>query len=154
MHVGIITDGNRRWAELNKLSAKQGHQQGVDNLYSFLPHMLGKVDMVSVYLFSHRNWQRNKQEVVDMFEIFHDLVNKVKQPNVNLLINYKPTVQQFPDVDLVIRTGGHHSLSGFLPMESAFAELLVLDKLWPDFTIKDFDKALLWFSKQRRKMGK
>jgi len=154
MHVGIIPDGNRRWAKARKLTATDGHRVGVDNLYSFFPHMLKKVDMVSVYLFSHRNWGRDQQEVADMFDIFYDLVKKNKFKKVNLLINYKPTVQQYPDVDLVIRTGGHHSLSGFLPMESAFAEILILDKNWPDFTTKDFDKALVWFSKQSRRLGK
>lgn len=154
MHVGIIADGNRRWAKTHKLTVKQGHKQAYDNIIKFLPYWLEHADMVTIYLFSHRNWKRTKQEVTEMYELFYDVVKEVdNNPKVNLLINYRPTVQQYPDVDLVIRTGGRHSLSGFLPIESAFAEFYVIDKLWPDFTIKDFDKALKWFSKQRRLQG-
>lgn len=154
MHVGIIPDGNRRWAKAKSLSAKEGHQKAVDNLRLLMPHMLEQADLVSVYLFSHKNWQRDKQEVVDLMEIYHPLVTEFDKPNINLLINYKPTVRQYPDVDLVIRTGGRHSLSGFLPLESAFAEIYVSDKLWPDFTSKDFDEAIEWYKNQRKLGGK
>lgn len=153
MHIGIIADGNRRWAKAHDKSIKEGHAQRDIVLRKVLPRILKHADMVSIYLFSHRNWNRSKQEVVDLFEGFYDSVHEFTQPNVNLLINYKPTVQQYPDVDLVIRTGGRYSLSGFLPLESAFAELYVIDKYWPDFTTKDFDEALTWFKKQRRLKG-
>ncbi len=58
------------------------------------------------------------------------------------------------DVDLVIRTS-EHRLSGFLPWESVYAEILVLpDRFWPDFSEADFDMALNFFSSRQRRFGK
>ena len=57
-------------------------------------------------------------------------------------------------VDLIIRTGGQHRISNFLLYQAAYAELYFTDKLWPDFTKKDFEKALKWYKAQQRKFGK
>jgi len=59
-----------------------------------------------------------------------------------------------PDLDLVIRTSGEERLSGFMPLQSSYAELYFSDKLWPDFTKKDLRKALLDYSKRKRRFGK
>lgn len=56
-----------------------------------------------------------------------------------------------PDVDLVIRTGGLHSLSGMLPWHCAHAELAFLDVLWPDFTAEHFRQALELYQLRRRR---
>jgi len=55
---------------------------------------------------------------------------------------------------LIIRTGGQHRISNFLLYQAAYAELYFTDKLWPDFTKKDFEKALKWYKAQQRKFGK
>ncbi|HYL40969.1 MAG TPA: polyprenyl diphosphate synthase, partial [Candidatus Binatus sp.] len=47
-----------------------------------------------------------------------------------------------PDPDLVIRTGGEHRLSNFLIWQSAYAELVTSDALWPDFGAADLDAAI------------
>ena len=47
-----------------------------------------------------------------------------------------------PDVDLVIRTGGNHRLSNFLPWQCAYAELYFTDTLWPDFGEEEFKDIL------------
>ena len=46
------------------------------------------------------------------------------------------------EIDLVIRTSGEQRLSGFVPWQAAHAEIHVSDKLWPDFSAEDFDRAL------------
>jgi undecaprenyl diphosphate synthase len=57
------------------------------------------------------------------------------------------------EVDLLIRTGGEKRLSDFLLWESAYAELLFTDRMWPDFDIADFDTALDEFNRRERRFG-
>ncbi len=59
-----------------------------------------------------------------------------------------------PNVDLLIRTGGEHRTSGFLPFQSAYAELYFTNVLWSDFSQDEFNKALEWFAQQPRNFGK
>jgi undecaprenyl diphosphate synthase len=59
-----------------------------------------------------------------------------------------------PDPDLVIRTGGEQRLSNFLIWQSAYAELLTSDTLWPDFGEQAFDDALLEFARRNRRFGR
>lgn len=58
-----------------------------------------------------------------------------------------------PDVDLVIRTSGEQRLSDFLLWESAYAELLFVDRLWPDFSGQDLRSAVEWFHSRDRRFG-
>jgi undecaprenyl diphosphate synthase len=58
------------------------------------------------------------------------------------------------EVDLLIRTGGEKRLSDFLLWESAYAELLFTDRMWPDFDIADFDTALDEFNRREQRFGK
>lgn len=58
-----------------------------------------------------------------------------------------------PDPDLIIRTSGEQRLSNFLLWQSAYAELLFLDVLWPDFTRKDFAASIDVFQKRQRRYG-
>ena len=57
------------------------------------------------------------------------------------------------DVDLLIRTGGEQRLSDFLLWESAYAELLFTDRMWPDFDEGDLDAALAEFRRRERRFG-
>jgi undecaprenyl diphosphate synthase len=56
-------------------------------------------------------------------------------------------------VDLLIRTGGERRLSDFLLWECAYAELLFVDKYWPDFDETAFDNALREFTRRDRRYG-
>ncbi|HEU5467362.1 MAG TPA: polyprenyl diphosphate synthase [Gemmatimonadales bacterium] len=58
-----------------------------------------------------------------------------------------------PDVDLLIRTGGERRLSDFLLWECAYAELLFLDTMWPEFTAEELDRALGTFHARERRFG-
>ena len=59
-----------------------------------------------------------------------------------------------PDPDLVIRTGGEHRLSNFLIWQSAYAELITSDTLWPDFGPGDLDGALAEYASRTRRFGR
>ena len=59
-----------------------------------------------------------------------------------------------PDVDLLIRTSGEQRLSDFLLWESAYAELLFLPVLWPDFGESDLAAALQQFRGRKRRFGR
>ncbi|MBE7084548.1 MAG: di-trans,poly-cis-decaprenylcistransferase [Clostridiales bacterium] len=59
-----------------------------------------------------------------------------------------------PDPDLMIRTGKEIRLSNFLLWQSAYAELYFSDKMFPDFSDKDLEKAIVWFSSRTRRFGK
>ena len=59
-----------------------------------------------------------------------------------------------PDPDLIIRTGKEVRLSNFLLWQAAYAELYFSDKMFPEFSDKDLEKAILWFSGRTRRFGK
>jgi undecaprenyl diphosphate synthase len=59
-----------------------------------------------------------------------------------------------PDPDLVIRTGGEQRLSNFLIWQSAYAELMTSDTLWPDFGPADLDQALADYASRTRRFGR
>jgi undecaprenyl diphosphate synthase len=58
-----------------------------------------------------------------------------------------------PPLDLLIRTSGEHRLSNFLLWQAAYAELLFVDTLWPDFDADAFGAALAAFSGRQRRFG-
>ena len=58
-----------------------------------------------------------------------------------------------PEVDLLIRTGGEKRLSDFMLWECAYAELLFVDCLWPDFDERAFDEALQEYARRDRRFG-
>ncbi len=59
-----------------------------------------------------------------------------------------------PDPDLIIRTGKEVRLSNFLLWQAAYAELYFSDKMFPEFSDKDLEKAIFWFSGRTRRFGK
>jgi undecaprenyl diphosphate synthase len=59
-----------------------------------------------------------------------------------------------PDPDLVIRTGGEQRISNFLIWQSAYAELVFSERLWPDFGPDALDEALLEFASRTRRFGR
>ena len=59
-----------------------------------------------------------------------------------------------PDPDLLIRTGNTNRLSNFMLWQLAYSEIYFVKKLWPDFTIKDYNKILNNFKKIKRNFGK
>lgn len=62
--------------------------------------------------------------------------------------------KDIPDPDLIIRTGKEVRLSNFLLYQAAYAELYFSDKMFPEFSDKDLDKAMISYSKRTRRFGK
>ncbi|TES82789.1 MAG: di-trans,poly-cis-decaprenylcistransferase [Dehalococcoidia bacterium] len=58
-----------------------------------------------------------------------------------------------PAVDLVIRTAGELRISNFLIWQAAYSEYYFAEVFWPDFDSKEIDKALLAYSRRRRRFG-
>jgi undecaprenyl diphosphate synthase len=61
---------------------------------------------------------------------------------------------ELPDVDLLIRTGGERRISNFLLWQSAYAELLLSDVLWPDFGRRELEAALADYAGRERRFGR
>ena len=63
-HLGIIIDGNRRWAKKKGLPGFLGHKKGFDNVIKIGEYCLKEgVKILTIYCFSSENWKRTKQEV-------------------------------------------------------------------------------------------
>lgn len=221
-HVGLILDGNRRWAKGRGLPSLKGHRQGMEVLKDIAYHAFDQnVQYLSAYIFSTENWNRTEEEVGYLMDLtvkamekyldeFHKkgikvlivgsrnrLQDKVLQAIENaenrtahntdgtlaLCFNYggrqeivdavKSIVAdgtaiddvdescvtaamyhpEIPDVDLLIRTSGELRTSGYMLYRAAYAELYFTDVYWPDFTSKDFDKALNDYASRGRRFG-
>ena len=210
IHVGIVPDGNRRWARRNGVSLLEAYLRGYRNVKMLSKELYNRsVRVVSVYGVSAENCEKRSPEEKKIIEkvAIHALRDLRSDEFVRtrdiavrvlgwpsrlseavateaeittreldrgrgglfvLLICYSgraeiewysargmiPPSLLLPPVDLVIRTGGVRRLSGFLPVASDYAELYFSDKLWPDFGLQDIEKALSWFSMQKRNFGR
>lgn len=69
-HVGIILDGNRRWAKERGMTAMQGHEAGVENLRRIMrkAQAMG-VTNLTVYALSTENWKRTRSELTNLFKL-------------------------------------------------------------------------------------
>ncbi len=225
-HVGIIMDGNGRWATSRRLLRPQGHQEGLKAAKRVVTAAAEMgLRYLSLYTFSTENWRRTADEVRflmglvaenlrkehdffrendirvvhsgDVARLPDDVVaeldrvqsetGKHKGLAVNLAINYGGRdeiirafsrileahknngdaldfisedryrqfldLPDFPDPDLIIRTGGEMRMSNFLLWESAYSELYFSDKLWPDWRAADLRSALLEFQRRSRRFG-
>lgn len=56
-------------------------------------------------------------------------------------------------LDLIVRWGGRRRLSGFLPVQSIYADFYIIDELWPDFQPVQFYQALEWYQEQDVTLG-
>lgn len=79
-HLGLILDGNRRWAKQHHLTTIEGHRQGYETLKTIaLSALEHGVKYVSAYVFSTENWQRDPKEVDGIMKILGwVLKNEVK----------------------------------------------------------------------------
>ncbi len=68
-------DGNRRWADQRKLPRLSGHKEGVKSLKRLVRHAgaIG-LEYLTVYAFSSENWQRSREEVRYLFELFSNVL--------------------------------------------------------------------------------
>jgi tritrans,polycis-undecaprenyl-diphosphate synthase [geranylgeranyl-diphosphate specific] len=228
-HLGIIIDGNRRWARARGLPPWEGHRAGAEKLNEFLNWCLEVgIPQVSIYTLSTENLNRPKEELKHLFKLLEEYVDgllndkkkfallekyevrvrfvgelnrlpkklirlmgklmektaKYQKRVLNFLVAYggkseivnavKKLAEEVikhgkieitekdiekhlyvpQPLDLVIRTGGYQRLSNFLLWQASYAEIYVTKTLWPDFSKKEFMKALRWYSQQKRNFGR
>ena len=199
-HIGVIPDGNRRWAAANGMRKQDGYEYGLKPGLELL--RIAKengIKEVTYYGFTMDNCKRPAEqfhafrkacvEAVDILTregadllVIGDSSSKcfpkellpytTRKPirgggiRVNFLVNYgwkwdlshiredgQPYSRDISRIDLIIRWGGMRRLSGFLPMQSVYADFYVEEHLWPDYTDEDFLKALAWYAKQDVTLG-
>ena len=91
----------------------------------------------------------SKYEIVNAINIVNKKKLNLNEKNIsNNLYTYN-----CPDPDILIRTGNTHRLSNFLLWQAAYSEIFFEKKLWPDFTIKDYNNILNKFKKIKRNFG-
>ena len=79
-HIGIIMDGNGRWAKKRGLKRSFGHKKGADNLERLLKHIFNLgIKYVSVYAFSTENFNRDPEEVNYLMDLFVKYFTKKKK---------------------------------------------------------------------------
>lgn len=218
-NIGIIMDGNGRWAESRALARKEGHTRGMVNLLTIASHAFSLgVESLVCYSLSTENLKRERDEldhilglVIKYFDPFIEVckkhriaakfvgslellpketreslartesilsefskegrtvyiaiaygsraeivsaVNKAVSAGTPLTEEGLLSSLSFPkELDLVIRTGGERRLSNFFLYQASYAELYFSDKYFPDFSPKDLEEALEWFSARKRRYG-
>jgi undecaprenyl diphosphate synthase len=95
----------------------------------------------------------------DIIQTSKILAKKVQDKEINIKDINEDIFSQLSlvpvdNIDLVIRTGGDKRLSNFLLFQIAYAEIMFIEKLWPDFTKDDFINCLESFKNVERRFGK
>ena len=89
----------------------------------------------------------------------YEIVNAINTVNKKKLILNEKNISNnlytynCPNPDILIRTGNTHRLSNFLLWQAAYSEIFFEKKLWPDFTIRDYNNILNKFKKIKRNFG-
>ena len=89
------------------------------------------------------------------FEILNSLkiLKRNKKKISKATFEHNLYTKGIPDPDLLIRTGGKKRLSNFLLWQLSYSEIYFINKLWPDFKVKDFIKIIEDFKKVKRNFG-
>ncbi len=102
-----------------------------------------KGDLVVALNYSGRN------EIVNAARKLSKTKKEISEENIQKELY----TSNFPDPDLMIRTGGQRRLSNFLLWQLAYTEIYFTDSLWPDFNKKELTKAISFFQSTRRNFG-
>lgn len=92
----------------------------------------------------------SRAEIVRAVNLAVERGEKVTEESFSALLY----TQGQPDPELMIRTGKEVRLSNFLLYQAAYTELYFSDKMFPEFSDKDLEKAIVWFSSRTRRFGK
>lgn len=93
-------------------------------------------------------------------EAMQSIAKEVKEGKINIeditqeFIEKHLCTANFPDPELMIRTGGEHRISNFLLYQMAYTELYFTDTHWPDFRKKHLKEAIADYQKRERRFGK
>ncbi len=99
MHIGLIIDGNRRWAALHNKARHEGHQAGYRNAIELIHAcIVRKVDYLSLYLLAKRNIQeRSHAELVDIYSILQqDFMPRLKSLVADISIHLAGDLSLLP----------------------------------------------------------
>lgn len=203
-HVGLIPDGNRRWARARGLPVIEGYKSGVVKGMQMLQDCrdLG-IEEVSVYGFTQDNTKRPREQRIAFARACVAFAQAATTEGIALLVVGDATSSMFPDelkpyatkrqgeglkvnmlvnygwewdlqtalasgarraldglassqvsrIDMIVRWGGFRRLSGFLPVQSVYADFYVVDELWPDYEFNQVEQALRWFQTQEPTLG-
>jgi len=91
----------------------------------------------------------SKDEIVRAVNKAISISKEVDEKSFSSLLDTK----DFPDVDILIRTGGDVRLSNYLLWQCAYSELFFTPTLWPEFSVKEFDDILNKFATIERRFG-
>lgn len=81
-HIGIIVDGNRRWAKANTVETKSGHQAGANKILEFLNWCEdAQVKIVTIWLLSTDNFKRSQEELEALLKIIANVVEELSATN-------------------------------------------------------------------------
>ena len=76
-HLGIIIDGNRRWARERGLPKIEGHRKGLNNLWEIVKIVKRRgVKILTLFIFSTENWNRSKEEVEYLLGLFKNTITE------------------------------------------------------------------------------
>tara|TARA_Y100000816_G_C25857831_1_gene447963 strand:- start:16 stop:666 length:651 start_codon:yes stop_codon:yes gene_type:complete len=91
----------------------------------------------------------SKEEIVKSIKKLNSLSKPINEKNISEYLYTKG----IPDPEILIRTGNRKRLSNFLLWQSSYTEIYFVKKLWPDFTINDFNKIISNFVQVKRNFG-
>ncbi|HBC98506.1 MAG TPA: dihydroorotate dehydrogenase [Lachnoclostridium sp.] len=201
-HIGIIPDGNRRWALGKGMEKEAGYDNGISP-GMVLYHLCRKlgINEMTFYGFTVDNTKRPSIQREAFSKACVKAVEELSREDAELLVLGKTTSAMFPEelkpytnrhqfgnggmkinflvnyswewdlglqdgaigpklktadvsrIDLVIRWGGRRRLSGFLPVQSVYSDMYVIDDYWPDFTPQHVYDAIEWYSRQDVTLG-
>lgn len=91
-HIGIIMDGNRRWAKEKKKKTIEGHLAGANRIISLAKYIFDKgVKYLSIYAFSTENFNRSAEEVSYLMgliiKLFNERVNELHDYNIKIVVS-------------------------------------------------------------------
>jgi len=159
-HIAIICDGNRRWAKAQGKPAFWGHQKAVNEVFADLidQAILRGVKYLTFWIFSTENWQRDKQEVEGLMNLFRgffdqqiDKLNKkkVKFNMIGRLSDFAPDIQE-RILKGKAKTKDNQTITVTLAMSYGGRDELVRacqkigqDLLDKKIAVKDIDKKLI-----------
>ena len=80
-HIGLIPDGNRRWAKEKNLPLFKGHLNGLKNFIKFCMWCKDRgIKILTVFCFSTENWKRTDKEVNYLMKLFEKYLSNKKNP--------------------------------------------------------------------------
>ena len=140
--------------ELNKNGIRFKMIGSKENLSKKLNKILFKSEKITI---NNKNLQINLALNYGSKSELINAMNIIKRKKINISISNLDKhlyTTNMPDPDLLIRTGNTKRLSNFMLWQLAYSEIYFEKKLWPDFTIKDYNQILNNFKKTKRNFGK